>query len=209
MNDVLRIYSYNEFVNEFGEISSIDVEKGILTTKYNIQVYLSKHYKWCLRQDILELNTSTIRHDSFICILEKQYKSNGEGFITKEWYLFHNSYLPCIHVDDSIVFFKNTNYKTIKKRNFCRVLIQYEDDGCFLFFEIYKVESLLFDYKGNKEYTISTEQGTFSAKFESRKFVSAFAQVMSIADHGSEFYYKIYMDGRFEKVINKPVFCDF
>ena len=45
MSDFLKLYSYPEFINEYGEIVIVNNETATLLTIKNIVVNLSCHYK--------------------------------------------------------------------------------------------------------------------------------------------------------------------
>lgn len=212
MSDFLKLYSYTEFINEYGDISNIDINTATLLTVKNIKVYLANHYKKAIDEQITSLNINTLKHSYFILLNEDNFDENGYKYKERKWYLFMKGFLNKEILKDSnyYVLFKNISYlSVIQRRNFCKILIQQNDNS---FFELDKVDINTFEYNGNQSYSIKTNLGTLNGKYTSRIFISTFAKILSINSNGCderEFYYILYMDGRFERASNKSVIAIF
>lgn len=212
MSDFLKLYSYPEFINEYGEIVIVNNETATLLTIKNIVVNLSCHYKKAIEEQIISLDINTIKHSFFVLFAEDNYDENGYRYKERKWYLFMKGFLNDYKLKETnnFVLFKNIPYLSVVQRNnFCRLLIQ-QEDNCY--FELDNVEIYTFEYLGNQSYLIKTNKGTLNSKYTSRIFISTFAKIVSLNTSGSEereFYYILYMDGRFERVSYKPVIAVF
>ena len=139
----------------------------------------------------------------------RERKDLRNKYTEKVWYLFSKDFLSLPRDSSYFVLFKNTNYKVVQRRNFCRLLIQYDDNK---FFELENVDIFIFEYHGNHSYSIETNKGTLIGQFTSRSFISAFAKVLSLNSSSNDrnvFTFILYMDGRFERITNNPIIAKF
>lgn len=209
MSEFLRQYSYLEFISEYGMINNLDFEKKEITTAKGVIVHLSRHYCKAIENNVLQLNLSNLRYAYFILFAEDKYDKGGNKYTEKVWYLFSKNFLSLPRDSSYFVLFKNTNYKVVQRRNFCRLLIQYDDNK---FFELENVDIFIFEYHGNHSYSIETNKGTLIGQFTSRSFISAFAKVLSLNSSSNDrnvFTFILYMDGRFERITNNPIIAKF
>lgn len=212
MSEFLKLYSYTEFINEYGDICSIDINTATLLTVKNIKINLANHYKRAIDEQIASLNINTIKHSYFVLLNEDNFDENGYRYLERKWYLFMKGFLNKEILKDSkyYVLFKNIPYlSVVQRRNFCKILIQQSDNS---FFELDKVDIKTFEYNGNQSYSIKTNLGILNGEYTSRTFISTFAKIISINSNGNderEFYYILYMDGRFERVSNNSVIAIF
>lgn len=209
MCEFLRQYSYSEFISEYGMINNIDFEKKEITTSEGVIVHLSHHYCKAIENNVLQLDLSNLRYAYFILFAEDKYDKDGNKCIEKVWYLFHKGFLSLPRNSSYFVLFKNTNYKIVQRRNFCRLLIQYDSDK---FFQLENVDIFIFEYHGNHSYSIETNKGTLNGQFTSRCFISAFAKILSLnstSNDRSVFIFILYMDGHFERISNSPTIANF
>ena len=205
MSSLLKLYSYNEFISEYGEIHKIDTDfTRILTTK-SVAVYLTRYYKRAIDERIIKFDINTLKHSYFVLLEEENYDDSGYRYQEKKWFLFTNIISNIFKDSDHFILFKNVSYlNVVRRRNFCRLSIQCEDN---LLLELDRAHIHTFEYNGEKSYTIKTDKGTFHSKYTSRSFISAFAKIMSISSTGSEeaqFHYVLYMDGSFERLLESP-----
>lgn len=209
MSEFLRQYSYSEFISEYGVINYIDFEKMEIVTSDGVIVHLSRHYCSAIENDVIQLNISNLRYAYFVLFAEDKYDNDGNKYSEKVWYLFSKDFLSLPRDSSYFVLFKNTNYRVVQRRNFCCLLIQYDDNK---FFELKNVDIYIFEYHGNHSYSIETSKGILNGQFTSRSFISAFAKILSLNSTSNDrgvFIFVLYMDDRFERISNSPVIAKF
>lgn len=208
MNEILRVLSYDEFIADYGRITICD-EMHLITEK-GVRIFLSKHFEAALNNYLVSLDYSLLKHYYYVLSSEDVYDENGVRLKEKVWYIYIKQYLRLANDNSNFVLTQNIpNYKILRRRNFCKILIQ---TGTNSFFELYKIDIYKISregplYKGNNSYTLKTSKGEFTFTYKTLKFLYALIEILSI--DANDRIYILYDNGNYESNTNEPIYKEF
>lgn len=198
-NKILRVYTYEEFVKDYGSVMITEGCDSLLTSG-GMTVSFSSHFKAALDNRIIELSECSLKHYYFVLSSHDDYDSNGTKFENIQWYLYLKQYLRPISDNAHFIIFKNVkNYLIARRKNFTKILIQQEDNK---FIELDHVDIYEFIKEADNRYTIKTSRGDLSSSYISARFIYAFIELMGIDSNAQSFV--LYRDGKYESIESSP-----
>lgn len=203
-NKILRIYTYDEFVKDYGSVTISEANELLLTTG-GVKVSLSGHFKAALDNGIVELNECNLKNYYFVLSSNEEYDSSETRYENIHWYLYLREYLRPVSDHANFILFKNVkNYHIARRRNFTKIFIQQEDNK---FIEFDHIDIYEFIKEENNRYTIRTSKGDLSSSYISARFIYAFIELMGIDSNAQSFM--LYRDGKYESIESSPTLSVF
>lgn len=118
-------------------------------------------------------------------------------------YIYIKQYLKLEKDNSHFILIQNIpNYKILRRRNFCKILIQIDKNS---FFELYKtdIHKIIREgpmYKGINSFTLKTSSGDFTFTYITLKFIYALIEILSIDGKGRT--YILHDNGNYESIVN-------
>lgn len=194
MPKILRTYAFSEFIEDYGEITKIDVAKKIILTRDNMEVKIPESYYQAYINQLRGFEDKYISDKFFILVQEY----SGE----KNWYIVSRNFII-----DNIgfffyVMFKNTSWTNlIKCYNTSRIVLPQENTEDIVI-DKWRILSLEVIDRERGKYIIHTHKSDFYGKYKSSSFIGALGCIlqMSLTEREKSLYqFIIYPDGAFER----------
>lgn len=200
MNKILRVYTYDEFIEDYGQITILDDAR--LITENGIKISFSKHFETAYNNELVSLDYSSLKN--FYYVLSSD---DSIVFGEKVWHIYIKQYLGLTNDNSHFILIQNIpNYKILRRRNFCKILIQTDESS---FFELYKMDVHLIKKEKDRynSYTLKTNRGNFTSTYTTLKFLYALIEIFGIDSNDRT--YILYNNGNYESITNEPILKNF
>lgn len=171
---------------------------------------MSEHFKAALKAELVQLDSKSLKSYYYVFSSNDVYNEDGERTKEKSCCIYLKQYLKLPNDNSHFILIQNIpDYKLLRRRNFCKILIQTERNS---YFELYNTD--IFEIrrdsplcKGYNSYAHKTSKGDFTSTYTTLKFLYALIEILGI--DGNSRTYILYKNGNYESIVNEPIINDF